>query len=305
MGTDRRRVALFEPWGLGDLAISLHLARAAAVEGAAVTLFCDSQYVEWAKTFPFVSEVIGVAVPWTQKDKKYEFSTYPWRDWRRIRKEFREKKFELVFEPRRDMRANLLLAYLTSGPRKRPSSRKEGLGYRRLALLPRKPDLAANRSGKKSIVFFFGAEWANRRVPDWKIPSLLDSVRASDRSIGVILPPQESQKEVYRTLRNAGVECIEGTVAEVSRRIADYSHAVSTDSGWLHVAHLAGLRTLGLFGFMNDMEWAPPGAAVLRSEHCLPGQARYRLECRDIQPLGTLRVQDFQNKVRELLGERE
>jgi ADP-heptose:LPS heptosyltransferase len=139
-------------------------------------------------------------------------------------------------------------------------------------------------------------------MPHWKIPSLLEVLTATGCRIGVIVSPEEAHHSFYGELSDTNITRIEGSVAEVARELKAYTHCVSTDSGWLHVAHLYGLPTLGLFGFENDDVWSPPESLALRSEHCLPASARYSSECEALQPLGTLRIEAFREAVEKLLG---
>lgn len=296
-----KKIALFEPWGLGDLAISLQLARNAANRGLTTTLLCDPRYAEWARTFPFIEETIGISVPWTRKEKKYPLPNYPWNEWRSLRKRFGKQRFESIIEPRRDLRASLLLRYLFSAPQMRPLSRSGGVGYQRLEILaPLKPESITHEGSAPSFVCFFGAEWRNRRVPEWKFSSLLKILGKASSRVAVIIPPEESKSPFYRSLTETGVESIEGSVAEVAKKVSSFSHCISTDSGWLHVARLYGLKTMGLFGFDSVGEWSPPDSAFLRSEHCLPAPARYSKPCEGIQPLGTLRADLFEKAIERL-----
>src|SRR5688500_6430093 len=97
-----RKVAIFEPWGLGDLAISLRLARDVARSGTKPVVFCDPAYVDWVRSHEFVDRAIGITVPWTKKSGKYAIREYPFREWNELKQSLRGEKFQEVVEPRRD-----------------------------------------------------------------------------------------------------------------------------------------------------------------------------------------------------------
>lgn len=303
----KRRLALFEPWGLGDLAISLHIAKNASKHDFEVTVLCEPKYLEWVQSLEFVNTAHGVSVPWSQKSGKYQIAGYPWKSWLATGEKLRASHHEFVIETRRDPRATGLIRAIFRLPVKQPQNRKIAVGYSRLHL----PFLGIENAAKKtdplhelspSIVCFFGAEWANRRVPHWKIAELLNALQKFDSKITVIVPPEESSTDFYRSLCKNGVTKIEGSIVQIAKHVKEHTHCISTDSGWIHVAHLYGLKTLGLFGFQNDGEWMPPGAASLRSEHCLPSTSRYRMDCDELRPLGTLRVEDFSRSLETFLG---
>lgn len=295
----RRHIAIFEPWGLGDIVIALLAAKAVHAAGNTVSLLCDGRWAGWLNTFPFVSRVIPVNIPWTSKDRKYAPSRYRISDFVRLRGELAAETPTTVCELRGDIRNVLLLKALRVG--EVVSLRGETISnrYDRPGALLRRmgiPEARAGRAardenrGRGKVACFFGAEWPNRRVPFAKAARVVEGLLEAGHSVSVILSPGEESAAWSRvgTGHESSLSLIRRALPEVCAALAGHDTIVSTDSGWMHVGFFYGLSVIGLFAFSNAEEWAPPGAKVLFAPKPGAAEERYARAGEGLQPLAEL-----------------
>ncbi len=293
---------LFEPWGLGDLAIGLHTVRALHQNGNETAVVCHPAYLDWVKSLEFVSHVITLDVPWTHKSNKYDFRKYQLKNWKEFFKKLSQLKDVQLFDLRQDLRNTVFLKMtcLLSGDRirlikqlKSPSEFENR--YERgnsfldqINVRIQKNESIQSAIHPRRIGFFFGAEWMNRRIPSEVAERILIVLKRKrpDLELNVILSPQENPMYSQAIQRS-------GSIREISKLIGQLDVMVSTDTSWLHIAHLLGIPTFGIFGFRNRQEWLPPGSGFWELSNALPANARYNLEYQSIQPLSQLDPNDF------------
>jgi len=297
---DVRTVVLFEPWGLGDLAIALGAAQALRSRGCKVTVVCHPDWVEWVQDSGLVDWVVGFHAPWTDKTAKYQFDKYRASDFFALRRRLKGIAPDVLCELRGDVRNLLMLKSLglcrvvtLVGRRfanryERPPAILDKLGIDPalpVRLSPvRQP---ANRQDKWHIAAFFSAAWENRAVPEATAQAVTNAILRAGVRISVIIPEQGSlaswRPQSLPGPEQAGV--VRGSVVAACKAISEADACLSTDSGFLHVAHLHGLPVFGLFGFATEDEWAPPGCTIIHPAKCFPAEARYAKAGEELNPL--------------------
>ena len=298
---------LFEPWGLGDLAIGLHTLRALHNRGYQTSVICDPAYLPWVQDLPFVSRAFECVAPWTRKENKYDPRLYRLRSWYQLSQRLGGLGNTELFELRSDPRNFLFLRTLKilSGnsvstfrqvqpPNGFKNRYDRGASFLKQVGIATPDEQTQLRSvgPTKKIGFFMGAEWENRRVPPAVVERLLSKIKASrpELDLYLILPPGDSGV-------SAPASPISGSISQVTTEIRNWDAVVSTDTSWLHVAHLVGVPTFGIFGFLNHEEWLPPGSGSWVLPQALPAEARYQVKNRSIQPLAKIEVQDLVDRL--------
>ena len=305
-----KHIVLFEPWGLGDLAVSLSGLRCLTEQGCALSVICDPAWVGWVQSFPWVTNVISFHVPWTEKRGKYNPVKYKIDEIWQLRQKLLTAEPDVVCETRGDIRNELFLRMLLSAPvvtlrNKHFCNRYDYSSELVKTLGYSASNKKAVRTGGGGVVCFFGAAWVNRCVPTVKaheiIKGLLDALPCS---VSVILQPNDAIDEWSEMMRMAAgrLLLIKASIVQAVSQISSADVAVCTDSSWLHLAHVQGIPTVGLFGFTNAVEWAPPGCRVVHSEQIYPAEDRYCLKNEMIQPLGSLDASLVISQVRGLLN---
>jgi ADP-heptose:LPS heptosyltransferase len=297
---DVRTVVLFEPWGLGDLAIALGAVQALRSRGCKVAIVCHPDWVEWVLGSGRADWVVGFHAPWTDKTAKYQVDKYRASDFFALRQHLKEIEPDVLCELRGDVRNLLMLKSLglcrvvtLVGGRFANRYERPPAILEKLAIdpaLPVRPSpirQPANRQDKWHIVAFFSAAWENRAVPAAMAQEVTSAILRAGIRISVIIPDQGSLASWY-PLPLPGTEqanVIRGSVVDACRAISEADACVSTDSGFLHVAHLYGLPVFGLFGFATEDEWAPPGCTIIRPAKCFPAESRYAKAGEELNPL--------------------
>ena len=68
----KKKLLIFEPWGLGDLAIATNAARILKQQYR-ISFICSQKWMEWLKSIDFIDEVVSFKAQWAEKkDKVYE-----------------------------------------------------------------------------------------------------------------------------------------------------------------------------------------------------------------------------------------
>jgi ADP-heptose:LPS heptosyltransferase len=288
--------AIFEPWGIGDLCIALHLARRLKQSGFRVSLICDPIWVSWLQGSMEIDQVIAFHAPWTEKTAKYDWHKYHLSGFLTSRRLVRDLSPCFICELRGDIR-NLLLLRLLSGHRVASPLRRsfhnryeraDWMGER-LGLKEARPTIAPSRSSQ--IFCFFGAGWTNRQVPLHKAQELVTRLVARHRSVVVILQPEDPEDD-WSQMECSGdprLRVIKKALEEGIQILQQSGLCISTDSSWLHLAYLHGIPRVGLFAFASHQEWAPPGTQIVLANNAPPKELRYKLNV-DSRPLEHLDV---------------
>jgi ADP-heptose:LPS heptosyltransferase len=143
---------------------------------------------------------------------------------------------------------------------------------------------------RTGIVFFYGAAWKNREVPDYVAVSIVKKlIVLLNVNIVIVLQPTDDFN-TWSILFDFSdkISIVQDSLFNVAIIISKAALVVSTDSSWLHIAQTYGVPTVGFYGFDNAKEWAPPGCEIIYSEDVLPAKNRYDLSKENICPLANL-----------------
>lgn len=292
-------VIVFEPWGLGDVAIALGTTRRLKDQGWRTAIVCHPEWTEWAAASGFVDTAIGFHAPWTDRKDKYRLRKYRVADFSGLRGRLAHLKPDAICEMRGDLRNLLLLGAMRTAPVHSLFGRSFASRYDRprtlLSILDaetNEPSDAGHSPRERQIgapariIASFDAAWANRAVPT----SVADSIALSLQQLGcdvrIVTDPRHGGSGHSR--QPTGIPVISGPLDLVCSELLKADAFLGTDSGLLHVAHLLGLRCFGMFGFATDSEWAPPGCTVIHPPTVYPAAARYLHSGEGLMPLASL-----------------
>lgn len=288
-------IVLFEPWGLGDVAIALAGFGYVETSLFKLTLVCDSKNAEWATTISWVYKVIPIRIPWTDKYHKYSIGKYHLPDYLLLREQLKDIAPDFICEIRGDIRNYLLMKALNVAPVISLMNKKYHNRYERsfalldILALSRKVKCVRKELGA-GIVFFFGAAWSNRQVPNAIAVNIIrELLSITSVDISIILQPTDSF-DFWRDLVAdfSCVNIVQDSLLKISDLVSKAALVVSTDTSWLHIANIYGVPTVGLFGFKNAIEWAPPNCRVVYSDNPLPACARYKMKYEFLSPLADI-----------------
>lgn len=297
--------AIFEPWGLGDLVIALAGAAQLRTHGHKVTVICNPLWGPVVRAFYPDIEMVPFFAPWTSDTGKYDPRRYSFASLRSLHTFLSGRRVTAIIDPRGDIRGKLLLRLLTripvlSFPMKSFSNRYDWVNGLCSALsIPYTPQVMKRSAWDKKVVCFFGASRLNRKLPTAKSVELLRMLLESDFQVSVVLEPDQNP-----FITDDRIIFISGEVHKIIAVVRAAGAVISTDSGWLHVAAMSGVATIGLFGFDNAGQWAPPGCRVVLAEEYLPAEHRYKREYGDADPLRTISIQKVIDALNNLFKER-
>ncbi len=294
-----QKVGIFEPWTLGDVVVSLVLAKGLRLADIDVSVVCEERWCDWVRSFDFISRAFSFSAPWTADRDKYRLSRYRLTDFIQLRHQLLDYGVELLVDARGDIRHFVFLKALRVGRVESLVLHPPKSVYDRPIRIGKRLDLPTDRfaipvpryhipsNGKLKVTCFFGASWQNRSVPLAKAAELVMAMVEDGHEVIVILSPDEAPGPWRRAIGPLGgkVKLIQSSVLEVARTIKESDCCVSTDSGWLHVSSFLGVPVIGLFAFDTKAEWAPPYARVLTIQNPLPPDLRYSKNGIALQPL--------------------
>lgn len=309
-----KHIVLFEPWGLGDLAVSLVGLRSLPEQGCRLSVVCDPSWADWVQSLPWVSDVISFHVPWTEKRGKYNPLKYRITEIARLRRKLLSPKPDFICEMRGDIRNDFFLRILFVAPVVTLRNRHFRNRYDRASALAKILGYPATdgkpiRNGRGGgVVCFFGAAWANRQVPIAKAKEIVQTLlQKLPCSVTVILQPNDDMSEwnELTELARGRFLPLNTSIAKIVAQVSSADTAICTDSAWLHLMYAQDIPTVGLFGFANADEWAPPGCRVVHSAIVHPAESRYCLNRESIQPLATLDASLVVNQVYDLINSQD
>ena len=300
-----KRIAIFEPWGLGDLLIALHGARELSKNGFEITVICNPDWASWVKTLIFVKNVITYHAPWTEKTKKYSFYKYKVAHFLLLRRQLKNIAVDYLCDIRGDIRNLVFLKALCVCPVFSLLGQKVKRRYDRPVSLARLfnvkvKSLYSNQatqyscfSNKKTHVFcFFGSAWGNKAVPIEKSIEIVLALLGKKFLVTIILQPEDSMSEWSFLIDKykGQLFLLQESIAKCGIALKMANLFIATDSGWLHMAFFYGIPVIALFGYANAEEWCPPNCLVVYSENVLPYNMMYNLAYEHIQPLSEISV---------------
>jgi len=308
-----KHIIIFEPWNLGDLIISAYFSRVLhTMFGIRSSFICKKEWVTWILLQDFVEEVFCFSAPWNRKIGKHPFH-YNISHILRLRKWIRNKRYDFIWDTRGDLRHKIFLKLLRINnviSIRYPSNLNV---YQRVNLLidrfggsriHTKEKLTSTVKSSR-IFLFLDSYWPNRRVPLAVGQKLIERLIQEGFTIRLVLPPGRNYHLIEALLYQSGNESlqrIQGSINEVASALEDSSLCISTDSAWLHMSFYLGVPAIGLFGFLNANEWAPPGTRIIYPKNPLSARDRYRLRNMDKQPLKHIDVDEVVNVVKSVIG---
>jgi ADP-heptose:LPS heptosyltransferase len=280
------RFAIFEPWGLGDLCIALHAARAMHAAGHSVVIVCSPAWTNWAQSLPYVETVIPFFAPWTQKRRKYDPRCYDIKEIFKLGRRLTSCAIDAIIDIRSDIRHKIFLEIICRKQivtiKVEPSSNR----YNRPADICKKLGIPYNLSREKRLIELHGqiactfhAAWKNRELPFDRSFELVEKLLTLGWKV-LLIVPDEKTSAFWATLQQAyssQLELICTDLITMSERIQSAQLCVGVDSGIMHLAYLKNIPVIGLFGFKNHDEWLPPNATLVTCENTFQSQLRHRL----------------------------
>lgn len=282
------RLLIVELWGLGDLVIANPFLRAAA-QRFDVTLLAKPYALDLQDRFLPGVKVIPFLAPWTAFTHKYRLWSWPWRDLFRLRRTL-YKQFDVGLSARWDPRDHFLLAqtrakrrlgfprmgsrmFLTD-PLERPVPPSHRYEYWRALAhalgfsLPSMAEHAILRPANRSeILVHTGAGQPVRVWPLDRYRQLVQYLREKGYRVTVASDP--AQRNWWLNAGESGVETPR-TVKELMALLDRSAAFIGNDSGPGHLAALAGVPTLTLFGPQLPEWFAPlhPQGEVVEGKPC-------------------------------------
>jgi ADP-heptose:LPS heptosyltransferase len=269
---------VLELWQLGDLVIATPFLRAAAAKFDVTVVSKPFGKDLQARFWPDV-KVIPFLAPWTAFKHKYRLYAWPWRDLFHLRKEIAAGRFDVGVSARwPDPRDHLLL--MLSGVRERFGFPKMGSRmFLTRPLAPPNPEahrfeywrvlaqaLGFELPGRNSIsdpprqpgaglvVIHTGAGQPLRVWPMARYHNLAARLRANGFRVQVACDPD--QKEWWLSAGEKDLQ-VPHTVTELMVLLDRAALLIGNDSGPGHLAALAGVPTISLFGPQLP-EWFAP-----------------------------------------------
>jgi len=308
-----KHIIIFEPWNLGDLIISAYFSRELhTVFGIRSSFICKKECVNWILQQDFVEDVFCFSAPWNREIGKHPFH-YNISHILKLKKWIRKKKYDFLWDTRGDLRHKIFLKLLRINnviSIRYPSNLNV---YQRVNLLIDRfggsrihtREKLANTVKSKRIVLFLDSYWPNKRVPLAVGQKLIERLIQEEFTIRLVLPPGRNYHFIEALLHQSGNESlqrIQGSINEVASVLEDSSLCISTDSAWLHMSFYLGVPAIGLFGFLNANEWAPPGTKIIYPKNPLSARDRYRLRNMDKQPLKHIDIEEVVNMAKSVIG---
>lgn len=293
------RFAIFEPWGLGDLCVALHAARAMHAAGHSVVIVCNPAWSRWAQSLSYVEAVIPFHAPWTQKRRKYDPRCYNVKEIVECGRLLRIKGVDVVIDMRADIRHRFFLSIVWRGKVITVDARKNSNRYdrpfhacKKLGIPYNLPEGEPALVTERNIACAFHAAWKNRELPYEKSVELVEKLLDLGWKV-LLIVPNETCAAVWSSLKTANsdqLELICTDIISMSHKLKSARLCIAVDSGILHLAYLNNVPTIGLFGFKNQNEWLPPDANAITINNPFPVERRYILSQENIQPLANLDI---------------
>jgi heptosyltransferase-2 len=284
----RPRLLVLELWGLGDLALAVPFLQEAS-RYTRVVLVAKPQWAPLLEPFCPEVELVPFNAPWTAFTGKYRFASWPWREFRKLVRTLRSRRFDAGVSARPDPRDHLLL--LLAGTKRRFGFPRAGSGvllstrlaggrslsraeaWRRLAgtqgwVLPA---LAEHRlrpvAPDAPVVLHSGAAQPTRIWPLERFADIARRLRNMGRSVRVLCDPAQIPEWNRLGESTARAPAHAGALLDA---LADAAMFLGNDSGPGHVAALCGVPTFTIFGPNLVKIFSPvhPEACWVEGHYC-------------------------------------
>jgi ADP-heptose:LPS heptosyltransferase len=309
-----KKVLLFEPWHLGDVAVALSVIKQFKQNDSEFSLVCNTKWESWASNTKLITKVFGFSPAWTMRRQldKYNPLNYPLSQILEFKRNVLNYRPDVIVDLRGDIRAKFFLKLLFGSSIKIVSEKMpKGVSvYQRgramqdyLKSNPSTTNFTSGLSTGNSLTVFLGASDKNRMVPEEPAIDLIIKLHEKGYTLNLILQPSDNLNRVEQIKKErnlANLKLIMGDVVHVSRIIEDSSLVLSTDSGWLHVSFFYGIPTVGLFAFDTIKTWLPPGASYVVPRKVYPAYYRYKRKYQSLQPLALIDTDKVVDTIEQL-----
>jgi len=309
-----RNILIFEPWNLGDLIIATNFARFLNREfGMRIWFICKPLWIEWLLSENFIEDVYAFEAPWTRIRGKYNPFNYKIKEIYKLSGYIKQVNPELIWDVRGDIRQKLFLKAITKKRIYSPKYPKNINVYERLSFFVRdnigitnvqnfKYPEFENAKSIGVITIFIDSAWPNKRVPPQKAYELITNLLYSGYFVKLIIPPDKDYEFAKELISNFPDKIIllKNSVVKIADEIKNSDLVISTDSGWLHMAYYYGVPRIGLFGFDNHLEWAPPGTKVILADKYLSKESRYKIKNMYLTPLESLDIKKVISEIENI-----
>ncbi|MDQ3516245.1 MAG: glycosyltransferase family 9 protein, partial [Gemmatimonadota bacterium] len=304
-----QRILVVELWQIGDVVLATPFLSALrrCFPQAQISLLGKPHADVLLRASGLVDEVIVACLPWTRTQRKYNPADYDWRGLRKLVRALRERRFDLAFDARMDLRSNILVAL--SGAR-----RRVGFGYgggdwlltdavpvdpkanhkvedwlalmravgcgsleeQRCVLTTTEAERTAARAllaghfgiVRQPIALHPGGSHAGKRWPIERFTSLAQDLVAAGHQV-VVLEEPSGYGEALRKVK--GILPVRVGLREMMAMIEQCATLVCNDSGPMHVAAALGVPTVAIFERGQPKWFGPVGKAHIVIEGELSG----------------------------------
>lgn len=275
------RTVFFEPWNLGDVIVA---AAALRQTKRSVSLACHSMWhplLQSALEEMPQLDLLAVDLPYTTRQRGNPFDTgngakndcfADVREVLSIRGDLRDYAAARKIFPRARIRMNGWLRFfgrksaIVNFPyalglwrvenRYRSWAELAGVNYEEIAGSYRRLQAQSPKNGR--VLIHIGAQWRSKQFPC--VAELREALAERGRSVRVaagpndLLPPGIDERDVVRAAD-----------ASLVSELRSAEHAITNDSGPMHLAAFLGCRTTALVRTSPIEEWAPPATTIIHS----------------------------------------
>ena len=180
--TQVHRILVIEPWNIGDVVLATPMLAQLRVRfpGAKISLLAKSYARELLDGSGLVDELIVCDLPWTAQKNKYRFTPRVLRQMRDLVALLRRRRFDVAFDARMDIRANLLAAL--SGARHRVGYDIGGGGWLLTETLADNRDATHKIDDWLSLLGFLEADTSSSKSGDQAVKQPKLVVGEAERS---------------------------------------------------------------------------------------------------------------------------
>ena len=303
-----KKVLFYEPWNLGDVAISLHFITQIdnSTDKLVFYFCCKFEYVEFVNTTKIFEKIFGFSPNWTNRffTDKYNIFKYNFKQIINLKNELKNENIDTIILVRKDLRSYLLFKLLFGNKVKIYQSKLKPINggydnfymFKKIFLLKKNEEFIQLKSKIENIIIFRGASDFNRKLPLNNSINLIDKLIKLNFKISLIISNVEEELISEKFKLNPHFNIIKGSIVEVTESIKKNDLLITTDSGWLHIANLFNIKTISLFGFDN-YNYLPENQHnfLFTPKKILDGMLRYKSTYLNIQPLENLNIDELIN----------
>lgn len=310
-GEAPKSILVVELWQIGDVVLATPFLSALreCYPCARITLLGKPHAAELLAESGLVDEVIVSELPWTRPSNKYSPRSYDRKTLTALIRELRERRFDVSFDARMDIRSNILTSLI--GARRRVGFRHGGGDWLLTDALPVDPRknhkvddwlallsvvgcerpthsgcllrtteteraaarqaLAAAFAGGGPVVAIHpGGSHAGKRWPLGSFVAIAEALVARGHNVAAFVDPSGYGAELSSV---AGVVTFSPSVRQMMAIVEQCDVLVCNDSGPMHVAAALGVRTVAIFERGEPRWFGPLGEGHIVLNGALAGVA--------------------------------